>query len=113
MKLLMTSQSRVLTPGILLVTIISATIVLTASADLTNCAPPPSGLVSWWTGEGSAVDSLGLNNGALHGGAGFGLGEVAQAFNLDGTSGYVGIPKSPSLDVGTQVTIDFSTKPDT
>ena len=107
MKLLMTSQSRVLTPSILLGVIISATIALTVSADLTNCTPSPSGLVSWWRGEGSALDQLGLNNGMLQTGCTYTNGEVGQAFIFDGVSGYVKIPNSASLDAPSQLTIDF------
>jgi hypothetical protein len=97
---MMTSQGRVLTPSILLGTVIWAAIVLTASADLTNCAPAPPGLAGWWAGEGNAQDNLGGNNGALYGGMSFGAGEVGQAFNFDGSSGYVEIPASASLNVG-------------
>jgi hypothetical protein len=71
-----------------------------------------SGLVSLWSGEGNANDSVGGNNGQLVNGAGFMPGKVGQAFNLnsgDGGDGeiqpsrrgsYVQIPASPSLDVG-------------
>src|ERR1035441_4159276 len=53
MKLLMPSQSRVLTPSILLGAIISATIVLTAYADLTNCSPTAHlRLPAWSVGGG-------------------------------------------------------------
>src|ERR1035441_4453001 len=107
MKLLMTSQSRVLTPSILLGVIISATIALTVSADLTNCTPSPSGLVSWWRGDGSALDQLGLNNGMLQTGCTYTNGEVGQAFIFDGVSSYVKIPNSASLDAPSQLTIDF------
>jgi hypothetical protein len=89
MKLQMPPQSRILTPSILLGTIISATIILTASADLTNCAPPPPGLVSWWPAEGSADDTLGKNNGVLVNGASFATGLLGHAFNFDGINDYV------------------------
>jgi hypothetical protein len=71
------------------------------------CTPPPPGLVSWWRGEGSALDQLGLNNGMLQTGTTFASGEVDQAFIFDGVSGYVNIPKSASLDAPSQLTIDF------
>ena len=100
MKLMMTPQSRVLTPGTLLGTFLSAITVLTARADLTNCAPPPAGLVSWWAAEGDASDVLGANNGLIQGGVGFAKGKVGMAFNFDGSSAYVNIPASASLDVG-------------
>ena len=98
MNIRMTSSSPVLTPGILLGAIISATIALTASADLTNCTPPPSGLVSWWSGEGNANDIAGSNNGTLPGGVTFTSGVVGQAFNLNGLSQYVEVGNPSNLN---------------
>lgn len=48
------------------------------------CATAPSGLVSWWRGEGTAYDTAGKNHGALQGGITFAPGKVGQAFALDG-----------------------------
>ena len=110
MKLLMTSQSRVLTPGILLGAIISAAIALTASADLTNCTPSPSGLVSWWPGEGSAGDSVGSNQGTLLNGASFAQGMVGQAFSFNGSNQCVQIPNAPSL-VNSNYSVEAWVKP--
>ena len=59
------------------------------------------GLVSWWPGEGNANDVIGTNNGTAVGGLSYTNGEVGQAFQLDGTSGYVDVPASGSLNVGT------------
>jgi len=71
------------------------------------CVSAPSGLVGWWPGEGNANDVIGTNNGTLVGGASFAAGEVSQAFSFDGTSGYVSIPDSPSLDAfTTNITIE-------
>ena len=39
-------------------------------------------------------------------------GEVGQAFSFDGVNDYVMIPKTPSLDVGSQVTVEFWMKAD-
>ena len=64
------------------------------------CAPAPSSLVSWWRGEGSALDATGTNNGVLEGGVGFAAGEVNQAFTFNGTSADVRVPASASLNVG-------------
>jgi len=77
------------------------------------CTPPPSGLVSWWAAEGNANDAFGTNNGTLFGGTSFTKGEVGQAFQFDGATGYVSIPASPSLDVGTNqgLTIEGWIKP--
>ncbi len=51
------------------------------------CAAPPSGVVSWWRGEGATADEVGGNNGTLAGNAAFGVGEVGVAFVFDGNSG--------------------------
>jgi hypothetical protein len=110
MKRLMTLPSRVLTPGILLAAIISATIVLTASADTPNCTPPPAGLVSWWAAEGSANDSIDSKHGALLNGASFAPGMVGRAFSFDGNNQCVAIPYSPSL-VASNYSIEAWVKP--
>lgn len=63
-----------------------------------QCVPEPSGLIGWWPGEGDANTVVGTNNGSLLGGAtANAVGEVGQAFNLDGTNGFVSIPDAPGL----------------
>ncbi len=69
-----------------------------AQSNQATCDVPPAGLVDWWQAEGNATDSIGTNNGTLNGTASFVAGEVGQAFSFDGTTGYVSIPDSPSLD---------------
>src|ERR1039458_10709283 len=51
----------------------------------TECVPPPSGLVSWWPGNGNANDIQDGNNGNL-GSVTFVPGEAGQAFHFDGSS---------------------------
>ena len=65
-----------------------------------QCFPPPSGIVGWWSGDGTTMDYAGSNNGTLQGGATYGPGEVGQAFNCNG-SGYVSVPHSPLWDFNT------------
>lgn len=48
------------------------------------CSPAPPGLVSWWSGDGNALDSRSRNNGTLQNGATFGEGHVGQGLDLDG-----------------------------
>jgi hypothetical protein len=67
--------------------------LVTASSIFTvtvqECTPPPSGLISWWPGQSNALDIAGGNNGTLAGGVTFANGEVGQAFNLDGATGFI------------------------
>jgi hypothetical protein len=76
-----------------------------------SCAPPPSGLVSWWQGEGNATDIISGNNGTLQNGALFAMGEVGQAFSFNGNSQYVTIPDSPSLHQSQEITIEAWVRP--
>ncbi len=65
-----------------------------------NCVPPPSGMISWWQGDGNTNDLMGLNNGSLFNGATYAPGKVGQGFSFDGSDDYLDIPHSPSLDIG-------------
>src|SRR5436189_5163060 len=68
---------------------------LSAAAD---CSPAPTGLVSWWSGDGDAKDIAGGNNGSLQGGGTTSsAGLVGQAFSFDGTNGFVEVPDAASL----------------
>ena len=73
-------------------------LALTACAAAARPRPMPSGLISEWTGNGTAADSTGRNNGVLKGGARFAPGHGAKAFDFNGTSGYVSIPSTKGLD---------------
>src|SRR6266487_7197793 len=73
------------------------------------CVPPPSGLVSWWPGDGNANDIVDGNHGSISGGVTFVPGKVLDAFNFDGT-GFVQIPDSRSLEPA-QITIDAWIRP--
>lgn len=61
------------------------------------CEPPPSGLVGWWPGNGTANDVIAGNNGQLAGDATFAPGKVGLGFKLDGNGDYVEIPDSAAL----------------
>ena len=85
---------------------------LSARAQDTHlCTPPPTGMVSWWPGDGNANDIRDGNNGTPQGGVTFPAGEVDQAFSFDGVDDYVRIPNSPSLQsVSSAITIDMWVK---
>ena len=57
-----------------------------------------SSLVAWWQAEGNTSDYVGNHNGTLVGGAGFGSGEVGQAFRFDGIDDGVSLGDVPELD---------------
>ena len=63
------------------------------------CVTPPSGLVSWWPGEGNANDIVAGNNGTLQGNITFVPGRVGQAFNSDGNGSAVVDSNSAALQL--------------
>ncbi|HEU0301545.1 MAG TPA: LamG domain-containing protein [Longimicrobium sp.] len=63
------------------------------------CIAPPSGLVSWWAGDGNAHDLQDGNDGFRQNGAGFAPGMVGSAFSLDGSDDYVLVPHSANLQL--------------
>lgn len=52
----------------------------------------PTGLISWWQAEDDAIDAIGTNHGTAQGSAGFASGHVGQAFQFDGSDGYMALP---------------------
>src|ERR1035441_4179534 len=64
----------------------------------TNCTPALSGLVSWWPGDGFALDVAGTNNGTLQGGATYTNGLVGQAFSFNGVSGWIDVTNEAPLN---------------
>jgi hypothetical protein len=62
-------------------------------------------LVGWWRGEMDALDALGLDNGTLYGGPGWGWW-VGYAFDLNGTSAYVDVPDNAILDPTAAITVE-------
>src|SRR5436853_5729013 len=62
-----------------------------------GCAPPPAGLLSWWRGEGDALDQAGTNNGTLAGDTTFAPAEVGQGFVFDGSFDGVQVGNAANL----------------
>jgi hypothetical protein len=51
-----------------------------AKVSVLNCTAPPTGLVSWWPGNGNALDIVSGNNGVLSNGVTYTPAEVGQGF---------------------------------
>jgi len=57
----------------------------------------PNGLISWWRGEGNALDSAGTNHGTASNGVAYVAGKVGQAFGFDGINDFVWVPDATNL----------------
>jgi hypothetical protein len=79
-------------------TVTSSNAVLTVNTG--GCVSAPGGIVSWWPAEGNGGDVAGSNPGNVNSGVSYTAGEVAQAFNFNGTSGTIVVPASGSMNVG-------------
>ena len=67
-----------------------------------TCIAPPSGMTSWWDGDGTPNDlTTNANHGTLVGAATYGPGMVGQAFSFASSADYVTVPDAPALNVGT------------
>ncbi len=84
--------------------------IMVAAAGAT--IPQRDGLVAFWSGDGNPNDSVGGNNGTMMGEANFAAGLAGQAFSFDEPGDFVKIPKSPGLDLGSQMTLEFWMRPD-
>src|SRR5205823_1800370 len=73
----------------------------------TNCVKPPSGLITWWPGEGNANDVVGANNGTLLSGVSFAEGKVGQAYHFNGIDSQVSFGNSVGNFETNDFTIDF------
>ena len=63
-------------------------------------------LVSWWTADNTAADSIGANNGTLISGTTYSAGQVGQAFSFDGVNDRIGIADSESLKLSGSMSIE-------
>src|ERR1017187_1238859 len=64
-----------------------------------NCAmSAPAGLISWWTGDATANDLVGTNNGVLENGTAYAPGKVGYAFTFNGSNQCVAIPSIPAAN---------------
>ena len=73
-----------------------------------TCLQPPSGLISWWPGNGVTQDIVSGHDAELRNGASYGTGLVGQAFSLDGIDDFVNVDDNPAFNFGTSdFTVDF------
>jgi len=63
-------------------------------------------LVSWWPGDGVALDIAGNNHGTLQNGATFASGKVGSAFAFDGVDDFIQVPNNPSLHSAREMTME-------
>jgi len=77
----------------------------------TSCVAPPSGLVSWWPGDGNGKDIAGNSDGVLANGTSFSTGEVDKAFTLDGINQYVQVGDPVNLKISPSITLDAWVRP--
>ncbi len=61
------------------------------------CVPVPSGLISWWPGQGNALDSGKTNHGTLIGNVSYAAAKVGQGFVFDGNGDGVNVGNPTSL----------------
>ncbi|WP_165067747.1 Calx-beta domain-containing protein [Paludisphaera rhizosphaerae] len=81
--------------------------------ELLTAVGVPDGLVSWWTGDGTAADLKGVNNASLISGATYAAGKVGKAFSLDGVNDRVQLADSDSLKLTGSMSIEGWIKVDT
>ena len=65
----------------------SASLPQVINNNIGACVSQPSGLLSWWSGEGNGNDQMGLNNLTLYNSAAFATGFVGKAFNFSSDTG--------------------------
>ncbi|MBV7333438.1 LamG domain-containing protein [Chloroflexi bacterium TSY] len=97
--------------------LLTGSVVQSPTVEASGCTVSPSGLISWWPGDGSAQDVHGSHHGTLKNGATFAPGLRNQAFNFDGIDDFVDFGEPEPLKLlgsdptsGTNATISFWVK---
>ncbi len=72
---------------------------------LSECVPPPLDMVSWWPGDGDAVDIVGNNDGTVND-ATYVSGKVGNAFSFDGVDDYISLGTTQIIGDDASFTID-------
>src|SRR4051794_15791468 len=63
-------------------------------------------LVSYWSGNNTAIDTVSGNNGTLANGTAYTAGQVNQAFKFDGVDDRVAVADSASLAITQSLSIE-------
>jgi YD repeat-containing protein len=77
------------------------------------CVPPPSGLVSWWPGDGNTLDRAAASDGLAENGASYAAGLVGQAFRFDGVDDLTRIASSRTTGFAGAFSVEFWFNPTT
>ncbi len=87
---------------------VAVLLLLVTTVPAQGPALAPDGLVSWWRGEGNALDSFGPNNGTVTGAPTYSTGTVEQGFVFDSNDDKVTIAHDPGLNPGSSgFTVEF------
>ncbi len=71
------------------------------------CVAPPDNLVSWWPGDGNAIDIVGNNDGTVQNGTIFATGKVGQAFLFSAPGDMINVEHDPSLNLESLLNATF------
>ena len=103
-------KGRMRAKAIVLVVILASVLLLIPRQSLVSAADTSNSRGIWSFDEGmgnEAHDTSGnANDGTIHGGATWVDGRVGKALSFDGSSGYVQVPDSDSLDVTGKLTLE-------
>ncbi len=94
----MKDSNSIVRPFVLSVLWLCVLLFISQAAHAQACVVPPSGIISWWPGDGNANDIQGDNDGLLHNGVTFTTGIVEQAFSFDGVDDFVEVTNEASFD---------------
>jgi hypothetical protein len=72
-----------------------------------TCVAPPSGIISWWSGDGHPFDIVGTNDGTMMNGATYADGRVGKAFSFGGSGDYLEVAGGVGDFGSNPFTVDF------
>jgi serine/threonine protein kinase len=69
--------------------------------------PVPSGMISWWQGEGNSTDAVNGISGFMSNIVNFVPGKVGRALSFNGSNSIIEVPDAPELRLTNEITIEF------